>query len=123
MTIDYCTIEDALIVVERLGVRVTDIGLLAGPLARPRTDVFGLEAYPDPHTKAAALLDAINRGHPLEDGNKRLSWLLTVVFYALNGMDLCADADAGERFVLTVAGEHLELGEMAAWLAAHVTPL
>ena len=122
MSVDYCTLDDALITVERLGVHVREIGLLSSALERPRTDVFGLEAYPDLHSKAAALLDAVNRAHPLDDGNRRLSWLITVLFYDRNGLDLYASADDGEEFVLHAAGEHLALAEIAAWLAAHVTP-
>lgn len=123
MSLDYCTLDDALIIVDRLGVHVRDLGLLSSALERPRTDVFGLEAYPDLHSKAAALLDAVNRAHPLDDGNKRLSWLTTVLFYARNGHDLYADADEGEEFILRTAGEHLEITEIAAWLADHATAL
>jgi len=118
--IDYCPLDDALVAVELLRVRVRDVGLLASALERPRTDVFGLEAYPDLNSKAAALLDGINRAHALEDGNKRLSWLLTVLFYERNGLDLCASADDGEEFVLGVADAHLELADIAAWLDAHI---
>ncbi len=121
MSVDYCTLDDALIVVERLGVQVRDLGLLSSALERPPTDVFGLEAYPDVHMKAAALLDAVNRAHPLDDGNKRLSWLITVLFYDRNGFDLHADPDDGEQLILRVAGEHLALEEIAPWLAAHAT--
>lgn len=123
MSVDYCTLDDALIIVERLGVHVRDIGLLSSALERPRTDVFGLDAYPDLHSKAGALLDAVNRAHPLDDGNKRLSWLITVLFYDRNGFDSYASADDGEEFVLRAAGEHLALDQIAAWLAAHVTRL
>lgn len=122
MNLHYCTIEDALLVVERLGVNVADMGLLNGALERPRTDVFGVEAYPSAHLKGAALLDAINRAHALDDGNKRLSWILTAVFCELNGLDLFAEPDEGESLVLRVAGSHPELDVIAAWLEAHVTP-
>ena len=122
MSVDYCTLDDALIVVERLGVHVREIGLLSSALERPRTDVFGLDAYPNLHSKGAALLDAVIRAHPLDDGNKRLSWLITVLFYDRNGLDLYAAPDDGERFMLRAAEEHLELDEIAAWLGAHVKP-
>jgi len=123
VSLDYCTLDDALIIVDRLGVHVRDLGLLSSALERPRTDVFGLEAYPDLHSKAAALLDAVNRANPLDDGNQRLSWLITVLFYARNGHDLYADAGEGEGFILRAAGEHLEITEIAAWLADHATAL
>ncbi|MGR7002667.1 type II toxin-antitoxin system death-on-curing family toxin [Yinghuangia aomiensis] len=51
-----------------------------GASARPRTTAFGADAYPDVWTKAAALMHAIARGHPLVDGNKRTSWVAARVF-------------------------------------------
>lgn len=119
MSVDYCTVEDALLVVERLGVQVGDFGLLSSALERPRTDIFGVEAYPNLHLKAAALVDAIKRAHALDDGNKRLSWVLTVLFYELNGYNLYVSADDGEAFVLEIAGSHRELDAIAEWLKAH----
>lgn len=123
MTVLYCELADALVVIEHLGMRVRDLGLLSSALERPRTDVFGLEAYLSVHDKAAALIDGINRSHPLDDGNKRLSWLLTTTFYELNDLDLYATADDGEDFILRVAGDHLELAEISAWLNAHTSEL
>jgi death-on-curing protein len=51
---------------------IRDVGLLGSAAARPRTTVFGADAYPDLWTKAAALLDSIVNNHALVDGNKRL---------------------------------------------------
>ncbi|QDP98644.1 hypothetical protein FOE78_07125 [Microlunatus elymi] len=96
-----------------------DPGLLAGALARPATWAFGTEVYPGLHTKAAALCDAINHSHPLIDGNKRLSWVLTVLFYRRNGHDLATTPDDGEKFVLSVAAGHRELADIASWLEKH----
>jgi len=120
--VDYITLEDALLAVELLGQVVRDAGLLRGALARPDSAAFGLEIYPTLHDKAAALCDGVNRGHPLIDGNKRLSWVLTALFYQRNGFDLLATPDDGETFVLCVADGHLEIGEMAKWFEAHVRP-
>lgn len=39
-------------------VQVGDYGLLDAAVARPRTTAFGLDAYPDDFTKAAALLQS-----------------------------------------------------------------
>ena len=55
-------------------VMVHDVGLLESALGRPRATVFGDDAYPDLHTKAAALLHSLARNHALVDGNKRLAW-------------------------------------------------
>ena len=52
---DYLDLEDLLeIAREAVGrdVVVRDYGLLESALARPRTSVFGQDAYPDVHLKA-----------------------------------------------------------------------
>jgi len=56
----------------------------AAPAARPQTSAFGVDAYPDLWTKAAALLHSIVNNHPLIDGNKRFGWLSTSVFLEIN---------------------------------------
>ena len=74
---DYLTDDEAFAVVDRLGFHVRDAGLLSSAIARPRTTVFGEDAYPDLATKAAALFESLVRNHPLLDGNKRLAVVLT----------------------------------------------
>lgn len=51
-------------------VTVRDFGLLDAAVARPRSTVFGVDAYPDLWQKAAALLHSPARNHALVDGNK-----------------------------------------------------
>ena len=96
---------------------VRDPGLLGAAAARPRTTVFGDDAYPDVWSKAAALLQSIVKGHPLVDGNKRLGWLATAVFLELNGTSVTRVAnDAVYRFVMDVAAGNQEVGELASML-------
>ena len=122
MTIEYLRLTTALAVVEEAGFVIRDVGLLEGALGRSQATGFGQDAYPDIDHKAAALCESINRSYPLIDGNKRLSWTLTVVFYGLNGYDLAADdVDDAESTTLRVAAGELGLVELAAWLAAHRT--
>lgn len=57
--IDYLDLDDVLAAAEaHLGhpPDVSDYGLLESALARPQATVFGDDAYPDIHGKAAALL-------------------------------------------------------------------
>lgn len=61
----YLDIEDALQVVDRYGIHIRDVGLLASALARPGTAVMGAEAYPDFSMKAAAWLESVARFDPL----------------------------------------------------------
>jgi death-on-curing protein len=89
-------------------VAVRDVGLLASALARPQTTVFGEDAYPDIHTKAAALLHSLARNHALVDGNKRLAWLAPYVFLDINGHPVSAENDEVVELVLAVAAGELD---------------
>jgi death-on-curing protein len=106
---EYLGIEDTLLMVRRLGVGpVRDIGLLDAAMGRPRSTVFGKDAYPTLALKAAALLHSLAKSHPLVDGNKRLAWLATTVFLELNGHGTALDDEAAFRLVWDVAaGDHL----------------
>lgn len=48
-----------------------DRALLESAVARPQASAFGVDAYPDLASKAAALLDSLVLNHASVDGNKR----------------------------------------------------
>lgn len=101
---DYLSLEDLLVLARDLGVGpVRDLGLLDSAASRPRTSLYGVEAYASLDEKAAVLLESVVRGHPLVDGNKRLGWLAVVVFYGLNGRNLDAPDDEAYELVVSVA--------------------
>ena len=103
MTI-YLSLEDLLTLAGDLGVGpVRDLGLLDGAAHRPQVELYGEQAYPDLDTKAAVLLESLVRSHALVDGNKRLGWLATVVFYGLNNLTLDAPDDDAFELVMAVA--------------------
>jgi death-on-curing protein len=81
--------------------------------------VFGQDAYPTLWLKAAALCQSLDNNQALADGNKRLAWLTTKVFLAINGAALRASAEDGERFMLEMVAGHADLSSPAAWLRAH----
>jgi len=86
--VEYLDLEDAIRLATLLlgdPPPIRDVGLLGSAISRPSTTVFGIDAYPDIVTKAAALLQSIVNNHALVDGNKRLGWLATSVFLELNG--------------------------------------
>ena len=96
---------------------IRDVGLLESAVARPRTVVFGVEAYETIWTKAAALLQSIVNNHALIDGNKRLGWLATAVFLELNDIPISqASNDDVYDFVLSVASGSPEVDEIAEQL-------
>jgi death on curing protein len=105
---DYLDREDVLIAAAAaLGVvpTVGDYGLLDSAVARPRATAFGLDAYPDLFTKAAALLQSLARNHAFVDGDKRTAWAAAWTFLTVNGFELAPayDVDAAECLVLDVA--------------------
>ncbi|HVU73974.1 MAG TPA: type II toxin-antitoxin system death-on-curing family toxin, partial [Mycobacteriales bacterium] len=87
---------------------------------RPRTTVFGEDAYPAFADKAAALMHSLARNHPLIDGNKRLAWSATRTFCLLNGRDIQYDVDDAEQMVLAIAAGTLDVPAIAKWIAAHL---
>ena len=118
--IEYLDLEDLLRVARRVvgpGVAVRDYGLLASSVARPQASLFGEDAYPDLHLKAAALMQSLARNHALVDGNKRLAWTACRTFLALNGQWLSASEDERFDFVIRVAtGAQAELDDIAEQL-------
>jgi death-on-curing protein len=91
-------------------VLVRDHGLLESALARPRTTVFGEDAYPDLHLKAAALLHSLVSNHALVDGDKRLAWHATATFLDVNEHPVVTDQDSVVDLVVAVASG--ELGDL-----------
>ena len=102
----HLDLEDLLVAAEvALGgpPQVRDIGILEAAVARTRASVYGEDAYPDLHAKAAALLHSIVTGHALIDGNKRLGWVSVRLFYRLNGEDVRIPIDEAFDLVMSVA--------------------
>jgi death on curing protein len=122
----YLSLEDLLRIADAAvgaEVLVRDAGLLESALGRPRATVFGEDAYPDVHTKAAALLHSLARNHALVDGNKRLAWAATAVFLGINGHRVVTSNDHVVELVLAVAaGELTEVAAMAERLARWTPP-
>jgi death-on-curing protein len=119
---DYLTDDEAFAVVDRSGFHVRDAGLLSSAIARPRTTVFGEDAYPDLATKAAALFESLVRNHPLLDGNKRLAVVLTWTFLLNNGFRLEHTEDDAYDFTIAAASGELTLQEIREWLSSHLRP-
>jgi death-on-curing protein len=126
---DYLDLDDMEYLIQRgLGQKpeavVRDWGLLESAVHRPQSVVFGNEAYPGLDAKAAALLHSLARNHPLLEGNKRLAWLATRLFYVRNDKDLRAtDPRDGNDLVRAVASGEYEVENLAKLLAEWVHDL
>jgi death-on-curing protein len=100
--------------------KVRDYGLLDAAATRPRTSVYGLDAYPDDVAKAAALLQSLARNHACVDGNKRTAWAAAWTFLYLNGIELGDfDVDDAERFMNDAASRDLDIETVAHKLLAY----
>jgi death-on-curing protein len=111
--IDYLELADIL----KLGreiiadFRVREIGLLESAVARPKTSVFGEDAYLTFAEKTAALLHSIARNHALIDGNKRLAWSAARLFCLMNDLDINMKQDKAYEMVVGVAAGQIEMDE------------
>lgn len=80
--------------------------------------MFGDDAYPTTHEKAAALLQSLATNHALADGNKRTAWAADRLFYGLNGYRIEATEDQRFDLILAVATRALDtVNKIAAALA------
>jgi death-on-curing protein len=92
--------------------RVREIGLLESAAARPKTSVFGEDAYLTFAEKTAALLHSIARNHALIDGNKRLAWSAARLFCLMNDLDINMKQDKAYEMVVGVAAGQIEMDEL-----------
>ena len=81
--------------------------------------MFGVEAYPDLEVKAAALLSSLSQNHPLFDGNKRFSWVLTLTFLEMINVIIEMETELAFDLILRTAQSKAGLDEIAAQLRAH----
>lgn len=116
--IDYLELEDLLEIGRALisDFRVKEIGLLESAVARPRTTIFGKDAYETFEEKAASLLHSLSRNHSLVDGNKRLAWTATRIFCLMNGYDFDYTTDSAEQLVIGAANGKYDVAQIAPLL-------
>ncbi|MGH8869051.1 MAG: type II toxin-antitoxin system death-on-curing family toxin [Actinomycetes bacterium] len=126
MSVRYLTAEHLLdltdIVVDGRAM-LRDPGLLDAAAHRPRAELYGQQAYPGLHDKAAALLHGIATSGPLLDGNKRLGWIAAVVFLWLNNGVVDAPEDDIVALMREVAEGSSDVFTIAAALHRWTVPL
>jgi len=90
--------------IERFGGEsgIRDPGLLDSALFRPQTGY-----YRDLAEMGAALFESLIMNHPFVDGNKRVAFFATDVFFRLNGYKLVVTASEAHAYLIGL----LEAGE------------
>jgi death-on-curing protein len=83
--------------IERYGgpASIRDAGLLESALFRPQTGY-----YNDLAEMGAALFESLILNHPFVDGNKRIAFFGTDVFFRLNGHKMQVDANEAHSFLI-----------------------
>jgi death-on-curing protein len=117
------SLATALELIKTVGFHVRDVGLLNSALVRPKTTVFGADAYPEFPLKVAALMHSVIKNHPLIDGNKRTSWILMSVFLQLNDFQHKMDTETGFDLTPGIAEDRYTLEQAAEILGRHLVPL
>lgn len=116
MARDFLTVADVLAIhtalMQRYGgaLGVRDPGALESALFRPQTGY-----YQDIVAEAAALMESLAINHPFVDGNKRIAFAATDVFFRINAWQL-------RRAPLQIYAEMLKLLETSNLDLAHIDP-
>lgn len=99
------------------GIRDSDVLLSA--LARPFQTFDGVELYPTPVEKAAAILESIIANHPFLDGNKRLGFVLMKLILLEGGFHLKVEQQEVYEFIIQVASGQQNIDQIILWLRSH----
>lgn len=128
MTLFFLTAEMAILINQKVILEhsadeqagVKDHSLLDSALKRPQQSLFGEDAYPSLHLKAAALLESLSQNHAFHNANKRTALICTAIFYRYNGYILrFPSAKTEEDFVVDVVNHRYTLKKMAEMLKEH----
>ena len=93
---------------------------LEAALARPRQK-WNYESDTYLPTLAAAYGFGLSRSHPYHDGNKRVSFVVMVVFLELNGWRFAAEEIEVVRAMVALAAGSLTEKGLVEWLHQHST--
>lgn len=98
-----------------------DENALESALARPRHRwSYGRDVRLE--TLAATYGYGLARKHPYRDGNKRVAFLVMLVFLGLNRLDLEAPEDDVVATMVRLAAGDLSEAALAKWIRQHVQP-
>lgn len=101
---------------------VRDEGAIEAAIARPESAFGGVDFYPTPHAKAAALMESIIQRHPFVDGNKRTGLLSAAFSLDQAGYRLNAPQPKQTEIAVQVAEHRLDVDGLAQWLEENSQP-
>jgi death-on-curing protein len=98
---------------------IRDKGLLASALAQPKMTGGGKYLHKSLFEKAAAYGFHVCRNHPFVDGNKRIAFILMVIFLERNGWELNASDEESYSAMMALADGKMTKPQLASWLKEH----
>jgi len=102
-----------------IGIR--DENAFGSALGRPRQR-WNYEPESDLARLAASYAFGLARNHPFRDGNKRIAFLVAVIFLGLNGLDFVAPEDEVVEKMLALASGKLDEEQAAQWFRDRSEP-
>ncbi|EZH64345.1 hypothetical protein DH09_01120 (plasmid) [Bacillaceae bacterium JMAK1] len=86
---------------EEIGIK--EYGNLDSALNRPKTDVFGYEAYPTLYLKCSSLFYSLINNHAFHNANKLTAFWFLLGMLQLNNITLTASNDEVVNFTVEIA--------------------
>jgi death-on-curing protein len=119
---DVLAMHDRLLALHGGASGLRDEGLLKSALARPQQHLAYAES-PDIIDLAAIYTTGIVRNHAFVDGNKRIGFVVGILFLELNGYRFTASEEDAARAVLALAGGNLDETGYTAFLRGNAARL
>ena len=123
--IQFLTLEEILAihesVIERFGGQpgIRDYGLLLSALYRPQTGY-----YNDLAEMGAALFESLLINHPFIDGNKRVAFFGTDVFFRLNGYQFKVEPnDTYQCLVELIQSQTCDFDHLLPWIRKSIVSI
>jgi death-on-curing protein len=104
---DARTLHEKLVAVHGGTGGIRDEGLLISAMARPRKHVSHADK-PDLVAMAAAYTTGIVKYHPFLDGNKRVGFVVGILFLEINGYKFLASEEQAAIAVIDLAAGNLD---------------
>lgn len=92
---------------------IRDIGSLTSSIECPKMICFGEEMYKGFSQKAAAYFYFIIKNHPFNDANKRTAFISSLVFLAMNDIELDFGGDKLEDLAIETAKGNADITDIA----------
>ncbi|MBF0147133.1 MAG: type II toxin-antitoxin system death-on-curing family toxin [Magnetococcales bacterium] len=100
---------------------IRDENLLESAMSRPLNRFSHSDPPPTLAELAASYAFGIARNHPFVDGNKRVAYVVCLLFLRMNGKHLIASGEEKYRVFLSLAQGSTDEKDLATWIHSHLS--